>query len=171
MTIETARLLLRPMTAALVDLEINGPAGFSAAMGAEVPPEWPPEQVRDALPWFAKQLDETPSLVGWLAWYGLWQRRGNTPLLVSSGGFFGPPVSGNVEIGYSVLPLFQGQGFATEMLGGLIRWAFSQPGVEVVVAETGPSNEPPLRVLEKLGFVPAGVAREPNDLRFERKAA
>ncbi len=170
-TVQTARLVLVPMTAALVDLEINDPIGFAAQIQADVPPEWPPEQVADALPWFAEQLNANPALVGWLGWYGLWQRTdGSLPLLVGSGGFLGPPTEGAAEIGYAVLPSFQGQGFATEMIDGLIGWAFSQPDVIAVVAETGQSNGPSRRILEKLGFIAAGTGREPDDLRFERTA-
>jgi [ribosomal protein S5]-alanine N-acetyltransferase len=41
-----------------------------------------------------------------------------------------------VEIGYAVMPPFQGRGYATEMVRAIVKWAFQQPGVGKVVAET-----------------------------------
>jgi ribosomal-protein-alanine N-acetyltransferase len=91
----------------------------------------------------------------------------SAPVLVASGGFKGPPGEGAAEIGYSVLPQFEGRGYATEMVGGLVRWALAQPGVVRVVAETEWANPASVRVLGKAGFVPAGVATEPEGARFE----
>ena len=74
-----------------------------------------------------------------------------------------------MEIGYSVLPLFQNQGFATEMVAALVAWALSKPTVECVVAETSAENHASRRVLSKVGFLPVGVGRDAEYLRFERQ--
>ncbi|MER3514457.1 MAG: hypothetical protein C4310_08775 [Chloroflexota bacterium] len=58
------------------------------------------------------------------------------PVLVGSGGFKGPPHAGAVEIGYSVLPQYQGKGYATEMVAGLVRRALKHAEVDRIVAET-----------------------------------
>lgn len=89
------------------------------------------------------------------------------PVLVASGGFLGPPQDGTAEIGYSVLPQFQGWGYATEMVGGLVGWALGQPGVVRVAAETEWANPASVRVLSKAGFVPSGPAAESGGARFE----
>jgi [ribosomal protein S5]-alanine N-acetyltransferase len=86
---------------------------------------------------------------------------------VAGGGFLGAPQDGIAQIGYSVLPQFQGRGYATEMVGGLVRWAMGQPGVVRVVAETEWANPASVRVLTKAGFTPAGLAAEPGGARFE----
>ena len=57
MTIHTARLTIIPATAELVRLESTDREAFGHALSAEVPWNWPPDQVRDALPWFLKQLN------------------------------------------------------------------------------------------------------------------
>lgn len=64
MTIETPRLILVPMTAELVGLEIHQPEQFRTLLGADIPENWPPEMIRDALPWFANHLTAQPQLAG-----------------------------------------------------------------------------------------------------------
>ena len=92
-------------------------------------------------------------------------------MLVGGGGFLGPPQGGAVQIGYSLLPEFQRRGYATEMVGGLVRWALSQPGVDSIAAETEWANPASVRVLEKVGFKPAGSATEPGGARFELRSS
>lgn len=170
MKIHTPRLVLIPATVDLVGLEMSSNEQLGHALAAEVPADWPPEQVVDALPWFHEQLRADPALSGWLGWYALaTQKDGKKSILVGGGGFLGRPVEGVAEIGYSVLPAFQGQGYATEMIGGLVDWALAQPRVEHVVAETHTENAASRRVLTKLGFVPVGAGRDPGYLRFEHR--
>ncbi len=170
MTIHTARLQLIPATAELIGLEIDDTKALGQMLQASVPGNWPPELIRDALPWFQGQLEAAPELSGWLCWYGIaWQAGAEKAILVANGGFMGLPTDNTVEIGYSVLPQFQGIGYATEMMGGLIGWLFSQPGVSQAVAEALPDNTASRRVLAKLGFVQRGTANEPGHLRFECK--
>lgn len=170
MNIQTTRFVLVPATAELVGLEITGPEALSRALSARVPANWPPEQVVDALPWFQEQLTSTPALCGWLGWYGLCRTDADPfPLLVGSAGFFGLPKNGIVEVGYSVLPQFQGQGYATEIVGGLVAWALAQPAVQRVAAEANSENGASLRVLEKLDFLPVGTGREAGHIHFEKR--
>lgn len=66
--------------------------------------------------------------------------------------FKGPQKKGMVEIGFSILPSLQRQGYMTEALGALIDWAFRQKDVYSVAAETAPGNKPSQKVLENNGF-------------------
>lgn len=52
-----------------------------------------------------------------------------------------------VEIGCSVLPEFQGQGLATEMVAGIVQWAKQQPQVKHIEAETNIDNKASIRFL------------------------
>ena len=87
-------------------------------------------------------------------------------ILLAAGGFKGPPQDGTVEIGYSVLPRFQGQGYAAEMVHGLVDWAFRQPGVSRIAAETVEDNLPSMRLLRRLGFTRTEPAVEPGHVRL-----
>ena len=88
-------------------------------------------------------------------------------ILVGNGGFKVRPVDGRVEIGYSIVPDFQGHGYATEAVTALVDWAFAHPIVNRVVAETLPELEPSKGLLHKLGFI-ATKSAEPGILRYER---
>lgn len=99
-------------------------------------------------------------------WYAI-ANEGDAEVLIGSIGFMGPPADGQVEIGYAVLPDFQNQGYATEMVAGLAHWALGQVGVDCVLAETGPDNDASLRVLANARFVASGQGREPELLRLE----
>ena len=164
--IETARLKLVPATVALARAEIGDRDEFARLLGVSVPDNWPPESLADALPMFLGWLEAAPEPVGWFHWYALAGERSDGPVLVASGGFKGAPLEGTAEIGYSVLPQFQGRGFATEMVVGLVRWALEQPGVTQVVAETEWTNPASVRVLTKAGFAPRGPLKEAGIARF-----
>ncbi len=165
----TARMRLVPRTAELTRAEIADRPAFTALLDSTVPANWPPDLLVDALPWFLQQLEAAPDQVGWLDWYGLVRGIGGQPdVLVASGGFLGPPQDGTVEVGYSVLPQFQRQGLATEMVAGLVDWALVQAGVQQVVAEAHADNTPSVRLLGRLGFVAIGAGRDPGHLRFGR---
>jgi RimJ/RimL family protein N-acetyltransferase/uncharacterized protein YbdZ (MbtH family) len=55
-------------------------------------------------------------------------------------GFHRPPVDGVVEVGFGLAESHRGQGYATEALVALTDWAFTQPGVERVIATTTADN-------------------------------
>ncbi len=67
-----------------------------------------------------------------------------------------PNEAGEVEIGYGTYPEFQGQGYMTEMVNGMVAWAKTQPGVRAIIASTDATNVASYRVLEKNHFVKTG---------------
>ncbi len=173
--IVTARMRLVPATVALARAELADRAEFARLLSATVPDEWPPEILADALPLFLEWIEATPDRVGWYVWYAMMRASHEAQdmlagdvgdILMASGGFKGPPQDGAVEIGYSVLPRFQGHGYATEMVRALIDWAFAQPDVLRIVAETTEDNTPSMRLLRKIGFVERGPAVEPGHIRL-----
>lgn len=80
-----------------------------------------------------------------------------------------PNEEGLVEIGYSILPQHQRQGFATEAAAGLVRNAFTHSEVHGVVAETLPELVASIGVLEKCGFGFVGDGSEPGVIRYHRR--
>jgi ribosomal-protein-alanine N-acetyltransferase len=159
--LDTARLRLIPANAPIARAELFDRPAFAAAIGAGVPDNWPPETLADALPQFLELIEQEPDWRGWLTWYAI-AVDGAEPILVGSGGFTGPPGSeGVTETGYSILPQFQGRGYATEMVTALLAWARRQ-GARAVVAQTTDDNAGSRNVLAKLGFVAAGPAKEPD---------
>jgi RimJ/RimL family protein N-acetyltransferase len=71
-----------------------------------------------------------------------------------------------------VLPRFQRQGIATEMVAALTGWAFAHAPVSRIEAETSPENAGSWRALARAGFLSSGPGRDPGSvrLRLERAA-
>jgi [ribosomal protein S5]-alanine N-acetyltransferase len=175
--ITTARMRLVPATVDLARAELTDQAEFARMLAADIADEWPPAILADVRPLFLQWMEAAPEQVGWYVWYAMMRTPrgasdllagGASDLLVASIGFKGPPQDGTVEIGYSVLPRFQGQGYATEMVRALTDWAFGQPGVRCIVAETAVDNIPSQRLLQRVGFTRGGEAVEPGHRRFVR---
>ena len=168
--IQTTRLELVPATAELLRLEINDPASLGLRLNAQVPSCWPPEEVTGVLEFFASQMDLGVTGGGWGIYYWIALAEGGRPrTLVGSGGFMSKPAGeGNVEIGYGTLTEFQGQGYATDAVSGLVTYALSHAGVLRVVADALLENIASVRVLQKNDFVEAGSGAEEGMRRFER---
>jgi RimJ/RimL family protein N-acetyltransferase len=60
--------------------------------------------------------------------------------------------AGVIKVGYTIDPMFQGRGYATEAVAALIDYAFETLGAEVVRAYAGAENTPSIRVMEKVGM-------------------
>lgn len=165
----TDRLRLVAGTKVLAAAEIEDRVEFAQLLGALVPETWPPDNLRDVLGYFYGLHKEHLEWEGWLAWYAI-RIDNDYPILCGSIGFKGPPDKrGMVEIGYSVLPEFQRQGLATEMVAGIIQWAKHQPEVRQIEAETNINVKASIRVLEKNGFICVGVGLEPNTIRLHHR--
>ena len=61
-------------------------------------------------------------------------------------------LSGGTELGYRLLPSVRGRGYATEGARALVRHAFAELGVDLVVATTMTVNAASRRVMEKAGL-------------------
>jgi RimJ/RimL family protein N-acetyltransferase len=64
-----------------------------------------------------------------------------------------PNAAGEIEIGYGTYDAFQGRGYMTEMVGGMIEWAKAQKTVKAIVATTDKTNTASFKVLEKNHFI------------------
>ena len=71
-------------------------------------------------------------------------------------GFANPEGWPGFEVGWTIAPEFQGQGFATEGGRFLLQYAFSEMGKGHVISVIHPDNKPSIRVAEKLGEHPEG---------------
>jgi len=167
--IRTPRLRLVAGTLEIAVAELEDPERFGDLLRADVPSEWPPSTLRDALPFFLDLYRAHPDWSGWLGWYAILLPE-SRPVLCGSVGFKGPPSdAGMAEIGYSLLPDYRGAGLASEMVAGIVEWAFRHPAVSSIEAETTPDNLASIRVLERNGFEPVGEGIEPGFVRYGLK--
>ncbi len=70
-------------------------------------------------------------------------------------------------IGYTLDPLYQGRGYATEAVSGVIDWLFRRRHVHRIAATIDPRNLTSARVLERCGFEYIGTARSSAFVRGE----
>jgi RimJ/RimL family protein N-acetyltransferase len=164
MHLRTSRLRLVAMTPELGRAETDRGA-LARALGAEIPDGWPPPEMHQALGVWSDALAERPELAGWVNWYWLRTAPGSE-VLVGYGGFKGPPgTDGVVELGYAVLDDHQRRGYATDAIAALLEWAWQEPRVARIDAETRHELRPSVQLLAKLGFRPLPQT-DPEVLRY-----
>ncbi|MGZ3672777.1 MAG: GNAT family N-acetyltransferase [Ktedonobacterales bacterium] len=147
--IQTRRLTLVPFTLELVRAALHDREEFGRMLAARVPDDWPNDDVLSMLPQDALLLEADPQRSEWSY---LVVHVGKHSLIGDIGFHAPPDANGSVEIGYDILAAHRGQGYAVEAGEALLDWAFQQPGVSCVVAESLVDNIASIRVLEKLGL-------------------
>jgi RimJ/RimL family protein N-acetyltransferase len=90
--------------------------------------------------------------------------RNDTGLTIGDALFHGPPDDrGTVDIGYGLVPSARGHGFATIAVCAMLKWAFAQPAVTRITANTTDDNAASVRVMERAGMTishgPGGLVR------------
>ena len=95
-------------------------------------------------------------------WYALWnlERNDESKAIVGYLSFRGLGNDGILEIGYGTNPEYENQGYMTEAVSAVVRWASVQAGVTRIEAETTADNLASQRVLQKTGFIPSGEIGE-----------
>lgn len=159
-TLVTERLELAPLTTEALEAWIVGDhERLEALTGArfEAPPS-PPPLMEDALPAMRDGLRPGSEGEGWGPW--LIVARATREALGSCGLRGKPDFVGAVEMGYSLYPRFERQGYATEAARAIAGWALEQPGVTAVRATIPAQHTASLRVAEKLGMRQVATARD-----------
>ncbi len=180
--LDSRRMTLVAATTELVLADLEGSASLAALLDAQVADNWPPDLYgREPMNYALRQLAD-PAEKAWSFWYLTCRAYptwiGDSPAVLLNGtgedrvvlgicGFKGrPDAAGSVEIGYSVLPQFRNQGFATEAVERLVSWAFSHQSVVEVCAETLPHLQQSIRVMKKNGFNYSGAGSERGVVRY-----
>lgn len=171
LTLSTPRLELVAATLEHICAELETPDRLASLLHARVEPGWPPgEYDRDAMEFFRERLQENDrESAGWYSWYAIQRASPASPsVLIGAGGYFGPPnETGDVEIGFSIMPDWQRSGYATEIACALIEHAFADMRVKTVIAHAACGNVASRKVLEKCGFREVERDETPDTRRFE----
>jgi RimJ/RimL family protein N-acetyltransferase len=69
----------------------------------------------------------------------------------------------SVEFGYTVFPDYRGKGYASEAAQALMDWATREHQVMHFVVSISPTNQPSLRIAQKLGFRKVGSFTDPEE--------
>jgi ribosomal-protein-alanine N-acetyltransferase len=169
--ITTDRLELSAGTAEMLRAEVGDRTALPRLLDAQVPDGWPPPLNDERSMAIAlNYIEQNPDAAGWGFWYFILRQGPAGRIAIGNGGFKGKPdPDGAVEIGYSIMEGYQRRGYGTEIVRGMIGWAFEHPEIERVIAETLPELTGSIRVLEKNGFTNIGQGSEPGIIRFELK--
>ena len=164
--IETARLILHPLTITQLQTSLADSAQLAQELGISLADDLFSDPVPRAI---GKKLEIMAGLAKvdhpW-ATYWLIIPQGAS-LGAGLAGFKGcPNEKGEVEIGYGTSPAFRNKGYMTEAVAALLDWALARPECTAVTAETEIDNQPSIRVLEKAGMRQTG---EENGRLYWRK--
>ena len=159
-TLITSRLKLQAFAVADYEAALLGDAALAARLGGPVAPGW--LEHANALRYWLDRVRTDEGLLRW-ALYGYFDRA--TGEMLGGGGFKGRPsdADGSVELGYGLAPSARGRGLATEAAVALAAWAWTQPGVARVTANTLPTENASTAVLRRAGFVRAGETTDPDE--------
>jgi ribosomal-protein-alanine N-acetyltransferase len=84
--------------------------------------------------------------------YGCWAVTNKNNEFVGYCGLVYPPNSKNIEIIYALGKEHWGKGLASEIVSGVIKYAFEQLKLEEIFATVDPNNLASIKILEKGGF-------------------
>jgi ribosomal-protein-alanine N-acetyltransferase len=142
---QNLKLLLQTSEQVLASIDAMAPVDR-----AEVSPDW------------LARVKASTSANPWTHGFAVVQPASGT--VVGMCAYKGPPdPDGAVEIAYGINPEYQGRGYATEVAGALVAFAFGNGQVRLVCAHTRPEENASTHVLTKCGFEWIGEVMDPED--------
>jgi ribosomal-protein-alanine N-acetyltransferase len=158
MLIHTQRLRLLTCEEEHLSAIASDPRSLEQLLGVGVPAGWPEHRRAYG---HARDLVRNNPLLASSGWWLYMFVEPALKALIGSGGFKGAPDGdGVVEIGCEIAPEYRRQGYATEALSGLIRYAFSRSGVSAVQAHSVARRCPQSDLLRGLGMKKTGEATD-----------
>jgi RimJ/RimL family protein N-acetyltransferase len=144
--IATERLLLTPLTAA------DSEAFFAYRSLPDVCryQSWAPSCLQDAVS-FIEGLEGGP-FASPGSWFQLGVRLRATGELIGDLGVHFVDDGRQVEIGFTLAPVFQGRGLGTEAVAALLGYLFGELAKHRVFASVDPANRSSLRLLQRVGM-------------------
>ena len=116
------------------------------------------EDVLDWLRWVKEKNEEGRLIVNFYIWLAETNQCIGRVYIHSK-----PELDGEVEIGYGISGEYRNKGYVTEAAKAVVRFAFEQAGLDVLVAIVKPENVESRRVVEKLGFSKCGIRMVPDE--------
>lgn len=148
MQLETNRLIIIPLTRQQFSFLLESKSRFEESLKL-IPSGVPLDlHTKEAMTGLYAECEKHDDSI----WYTYWviiSKEHNTVI----GGlcFMHEPIEGKTELGYGIDSAFQNQGYMTEALSLVIKWALSN-GAKCVTAETEKDNPASHAVLKKCGF-------------------
>lgn len=152
MKLETERLELIPLDLVQMKLWTEDLPALEKMLSCRYQAEPVEDIFCDIIESQAKLTEVDP---GNAVWYNFWFLiRKSDRVVVGSACFKNKPNGeGEVEIGYGLGPQHERNGYMTEAVQAMCKWALKQDGLSAVIAETDLDNGASHRILERCGFV------------------
>jgi RimJ/RimL family protein N-acetyltransferase len=165
--IVTSRLSLIAITPEMLLSEKNGDGRLGELIQCVIPTNWPlTDWEPHVFDFLLTQLAEHPEQLGWPRYVSFVPPDGRRTLIGTLGAFTKTANPSECEIGYSILPPYEGRGFATEGVKALIDYLRADERLESVIAHTFPSIPGSIRVMEKCGLTFDGEGEEAGTIRY-----
>lgn len=148
--LETERLLLVEYNLEWIQATIAGVDELERVSGYRVSREWPGIDFFFYLPYVLENVKKEPEMTKWTHLIVL---KEENKVIGEIGGQGKPEETGEIELGYSIVPAYQNNGYVTEALGELLVWLKKQPEIKRIFARSFESNPHSIQVLRKSGFL------------------
>lgn len=151
MKLETKRLTIVPLNLDQFKLLLNGTDKMEKSLGLNNSNEHLDGHTQVAMEWLYEEAKKHKKKY---LWYTNWQiTLKQCNLSIGSACFMGcPDDSGTVEIGYGINEKYRCNGYMTEAVNAICKWALSLQNISRIIAETEKDNIASQKVLQKCGF-------------------
>jgi|SRR5215469_7832693 len=163
----TPRLTLIAITHEAINTEQTCIHRLGEVIQCSVPNDWPPPHWEPhVFDFMLSQFERHPDQFGWPRYIALRNSNGSRTLIGSVGAYSktDPPLE--CEIGYSILPSFEGHGYVTEAAKALIDYLRKDDRITIIYADTLPGLTGSIKVLERCGLTLDGNGDEPGTIRY-----
>ena len=149
--LHTERMRLVPLTLAQMQMQLDDYPGLERSLGARVTGNRLEKEMHRNVARGMDYMLQEPTDAIWNTFWAAVLEEDST--FVGGIGFKGPAnAEGEVELGYGFDAAYRNRGLATEAVQAMTEWAFEEPTVTAVTAETNYTNIASARVLQKNGF-------------------
>lgn len=148
--LETDRLILINYTLEMIQATIGRTEALERASGYQVSPDWPGIDFFFYLPYVLENVKKDDRMIKWTRLVVLKQEN---KIIGEIGGQGNPDETGEIELGYSIVPEYQNKGYMSEALSEMIAWLAEQPNIIRIFARCYEQNEASIQVLKHNRFV------------------
>ncbi|AIY05645.1 acetyltransferase [Planococcus sp. PAMC 21323] len=158
--VQTERLSLVTFTVEMMQAAIINKSELSSVSSYQVADEYPSELYKEIIPYKLKRYSVYPDEV---EWEGIIIHKLDQTIIGDMGFRKTSEEKSQLELGYSIVPSYQGFGYATEMAQAMVKWGLKQKGITSIVASCDSSNIASMRVLQKAGLI---EIKEKHDKKY-----
>ncbi|WP_163654304.1 GNAT family N-acetyltransferase [Listeria sp. PSOL-1] len=148
--LKTERLLLIEYEYKMIQATIVGIQELEYTSGYQVSANWPGIDFFFYLPFVLENIQRKPWMTRWTRLIVL---QSENKIIGEIGGQGDPDQTGEIELGYSIVPEYQRRGYMQEALQAMLIWLTKQAEIKRIFARCYEQNQASIHVLQKTGFI------------------